>query len=146
MKQSKLTITPSQALQLQALGIDAPAVLYHFTDQDLLTTPAPIWEIMTQEYVLTFKNMAAPHTMVPAWTKEEVDVMIGPKFTKPDLYEPGMVGRATNPYRFPVFFPDKLVDFESGAQASAEFLIFLLKMNKINPIHAVDRYKRVYKP
>lgn len=84
--------------------------------------------------------------MVPAWTKAELDAMIGPNYAKPDLWEE-MKQRekaATDPNTYPVFFLQGCSVFENGAQASAHGLIWLLQNDYINPADANDRYRAIF--
>ena len=48
----------------------------------------------------------------PAWTKEELDAMIGPEFPKPDLWKPDKVGKEQDPESYPVYYPDKMKIFK----------------------------------
>lgn len=81
------------------------------------------------------------------WTKAELDAMIGPKFQKPDLWNPQRLADqspTSNPFYYPVFFPKVCMEFQNGAQASAAGLIFLLKEQIITADEANGRYSEIF--
>lgn len=129
MEISKLVITPAQSRQLLWLGINAPAFLCHYKDG---ANP--------EHWVTAIVDTQAAYETLPAWTKEEIDAMIGPEFSKPDLWKPDEVTKSTDPESYPVYFPNKMKVYKYGAQASADALIFLLQNKHIHANDANSRY------
>lgn len=132
-----LTCTPKQAATLLDLGIFPACFLWH-----ILTGPA---DALTWKVQQLLKPKIGPET-VPAWTKAELDVLIGPKFAKPDLWEEEKQREkaATDPFTYPVFFLHGCEIFENGAQASARALIWLLQNEFIHPADANNRYRKTF--
>lgn len=132
---SKITGSVENCRGLVSLGIVPIAIIWHLRAGDAWLTS----ELRTQtEYDF--------ETAVPAWTKAELDIMIGPEFPKPDLWTKAdlIVNIAQEPERFPVFFPNKLLTFQNGAQASAEVLYFLIKKNMVDVNDANERYRKIF--
>lgn len=133
MKLERITASVRLCKEIVAAGIDLPAALWHYKNG------------VNPEHWYTDKAGNVAYESVPAWTKEELDVMIGNDFAKPDLSQDMFAGRAHDPRKYHVFLPDKMLIVEKGADASAEFLLYLLKMNKLNPVDVVKRFKEIYK-
>jgi len=146
----QLTASREICNELVEMGVEEIAFLWHnreAIDADTLgdwqvkplADPAPL-----------------PDTCIPAWTKEELDVMIGPNRDKPDLFTDRELGLAAaekedTPYKYkrhqyPIFMPDKLKVFTSGAEASAFVLKMLITSGKVTPEDCIKRYKNIFKP
>lgn len=136
-KISILTCLPAQSAKLVELGIQPRSIFWHH-----LTGPADAVEWKTQQLL---RPVLGPE-QVPAWTKAELDAMIGPKFAKPDLWDQAKQREqsAMDPNTYPVFFLHGCEIFENGAQASARGLIWLLQNEFINPADANDRYRAIF--
>jgi hypothetical protein len=132
MNISQLTASPAQAKILQNLGINVPAFLLHYKTQSL----PEVW-------VISFFRQNTEQTL-PAWTKEEIDAMIGPEFSKPDLWKPDKLGKEQDPESYPVYYPDKMRIFKKGAEASADALIFLLQNKHVRAYDANQRYTDLF--
>lgn len=132
-----LTCTPQQSAKLLELGINPFCFFWH-----RLTGPADSVKWVTQQL---FRSEPGPE-VVPAWTKHELDVLIGPKYAKPDLWNEAKQREksAMDPNTFPVFFLHGCEVFENGAQASARGLIWLLENEFINPAEANERYSAIF--
>lgn len=135
-----LTCTPSQSEQLVKLGIEPEAYFWH----ERIRLGYGIKEIADKWETAQWRT-PDPLRLLPAWTKEELDAMIGPERQKPDLYRPHLVTIHTNPNLYPVYFPNKLIEFNRGAQASAEALIYLLQKEVVIAADANTRYSGVFK-
>lgn len=140
MQIEQLTATPAQCRRLIEMGITAPAaVFWHHLEEDTTQpnnedgTPAMKWT--TAMYL----QPKISDTMVPAWTKEELDLMIGPEWPKPDIWDPKDATGATDPLTYPIAYPDKMMVFKTGSQASADALLTLIAKDKVNPKEASDR-------
>lgn len=140
MQIEQLTATAEQCRQLIQAGITAPsAVFWHHLEEDPTQpnnedgTPATKWT------TAIYLQPKITDTMVPAWTKEELDLMIGPDWPKPDIWETKDVTGSTDPLTYPVHYPDKMWIFKTGSQASADVLLTLIRKDKVNPREASDR-------
>jgi hypothetical protein len=133
-KLSKLTCTPEESHRLVQLGILQYAFLWHERG------PEGEWDT---------RQMAAPLVgtdfVFPAWTKAELDVMIGPRFAKPDLWTQELRPKsATHPHTYPIRLPDRELVFRIGARASATALIYMLTESFLSPDDCNQRYKDVF--
>jgi hypothetical protein len=134
MNLAKLTANPGQCKTLQTLGINVPSLLCHFA-----TGAGPDgWVVAPVFSIESFFETR------PAWTKEELDAMIGPEFSKPDLWKPDKVGKEQDPESYPVYYPDKMRIFKKGAEASADALIFLLQNKHVRAYDANTRYAALF--
>jgi hypothetical protein len=83
--------------------------------------------------------------MVPAWTKEELDEMIGPLARKPEMMNhddnAGTENGWANPF-WNVDFPDKSKTYKRGAEASAALLLWLIKERGADVKKINERYTR----
>lgn len=130
--------------KLIELGITPVAFFWHLREHDEVKGES--WDcclLNSPEYV--------PGVKIPAWTKGELDVMIGSEFMKPDLYSDEEVKELSRAKefdrdKFPVFMPDVLYETTNGASASARMLIFLLEKNHIDKNKCNERYKKFFKP
>lgn len=134
----KLTCSPTQAAKLVELGIFPRAILWQRLDGKNAETLK--WSV--QQLI---KPILSPEC-VPAWTKAEIDVMIGPRYAKADQWPDEKIREksATDPSQYPVFFLDRVEIFDNGAQASASGLIYLLQNEFITPDEASERYRAVF--
>jgi hypothetical protein len=158
----RLICTPQQSLDLRSLGVITQPVLYWHTLEEVASSVDPVWRPGAMPFA-TVED--ADDDMIPAYTKAELDVMIGPGFPKPDLWtdkeflnseknipvsedteQEYARKRATNRFTFPVFYPDRMKVYKVGAQASAEVLAFLVRNNHIKPADAIARHKKVFLP
>lgn len=140
MQIEQLTATAEQCRRLIDAGITAPsAVFWHCLEEDTIqpndTTGEPVKRWTTAMYL----KPKISDTMVPAWTKEELDLMIGPDWLKPDIWDTKDVTGATDPLTYPIAYPDRMVVFKTGSQASADVLLTLIAKDKVNPKEASDR-------
>lgn len=135
MKQlNKLVVSVESAKKLQILGIECAPFLY--------------WEL------ITFENGAQgwevghygepDDTLTPAWTKTEIDYMIGPGMEKPDLLHPQRYGKYSDPDTYPIYFPTKSVEFSNGAEASVTALIFLIENEVLDVATINKRYEKFF--
>jgi hypothetical protein len=128
----QLTANPGQAKILQSLGVSVPSFLLHFkVGNEWLTMETPT-------------ESMDPDGTLPAWTKEELDAMIGPEFPKPDLWRPDKLGKEQDPESYPVYYADKMRIFKRGAEASADALIFLLQNKHVRAYDANQRYTDLF--
>lgn len=131
----KLTAPVQNCVGLVSVGINPIAYIWHLRAGD-------VW--LTSE--LRTSTVYNPQLAVPAWTKAELDVMIGSEYPKPDLWKEWELSQAIaqDPNRYPIYFPDKLLTFQNGAQASAEVLYFLISKNMVDVTDANERYKNIF--
>lgn len=110
------------------LGIDADAFFHWENDVD----------------VSQFMNPAGNPNLVPAWTKAELDYMIGPALPKPDLLHPDKYSKYSKPDSWPLYFPGKMVEFSNGADAAACALVYLIEQEILDVETINSRYKQFY--
>ena len=70
--------------------------------------------------------------------------MIGPEYSKPDLWKPEKLGREQDPESYPVYYPDKMRIYKKGAEASADALIFLIQNEHVRANDANQRYTDLF--
>lgn len=132
---------------LIALGIEPVAGCFWFTP--ILT------ENDKQEWVIEYieDGVYNEHACLPAWTKEELEVMIGGEYMKPDLQHWEGMGqmemiRYIHEEKVPDYFiyhlPSKLIKQQKGSNACAILLQFLLENKTINIADCNIRYKTIY--
>lgn len=130
-----LTCTPKQSEDLVELGIDCTAFMWHEWQKDATNG---LWE------VAIFKTPVRSASLLPAYTKQELDAMIGNDFDKPDMYRSDQITKATIETMYPVMFPTKMQEYKNGAQASAAVLIYLLTAKALNPVKVNERYLKMF--
>lgn len=145
MNLQQLTCTPQQSKELLVLGIDTKAFFWHRLTESANPPGHPLHQPAKWE-VAQFKSPAVSDKMLPAWTKEELDLMIGNNWPKPDIYPARMVSKCTDPLSYPVTFPQVMKEYKRGAEASAAVLIYLLEKEEIDPVKAVENYNKVFQP
>lgn len=112
----------SLSIELMQLGVFPVSVMWYFRkSQD-------------QEYMLLcgrhFKYLA--DSCIPAWSKEELDFMVGNKYKKPDLPEISAISKTQDTDLWVVYFPTVMKQYRKGSNASAEGLIYLLENEMID--------------
>jgi hypothetical protein len=134
----KIVCSPVQAGKLVDLGIFPRSILWQRLEGHNGETFS--WKVQT-----LIKPILSPEC-VPAWTKAEIDAMIGPRFAKADLWPDEKIREksATDPNQYPVFFLDRVEVFDNGAQASAAGLIWLIQNEFIRPDQANERYRAIF--
>jgi len=150
----QLTANPDKCDELVALGIIPKAIIWWLReiDQEAIDKAAkagkPLdYTPMHWDACLLEDPMHISGSCIPAWTKAELDVMIGPELPKPDLYTAEKLGnsRVQDAETYPIFFPTKLEVYTNGAQASAVALKWLIE-NKIIDVDGCNhRYFKVFK-
>lgn len=140
----QLTANREFAKKLIELGITPKAFFWHLREYD--EAKGESWDcciLNSPEYVAGVK--------IPAWTKAEIDVMLGPDFLKPDLYDDDEVkavsgARPFDRDKYPVFMPTNLYETKNGADASAKALIFFIENGNVDPNKCNERYKKLFNP
>lgn len=112
---SLLVCTAAQAQQLITLGILPIAVFCY-------ESTGGVWDF-AGEYV-----GQAP--VLPAWTFQELCVIIGGDFQKPDIYSKRDWTHGANMLNAIVYLPKKRIEFPNTAQAAAALAIHLLTTRK----------------
>lgn len=90
----------------------------------------------------------------PVWTMEELSVLIGNEFQKPEIqitheWQPKkhLKGKAVakiQSLRWRVYLPDRSLDFDKGAEAYAVFLMEALIGKHIDAKDCNERYKKAF--
>lgn len=122
-------ITASRELceKLVEEGLRPNAFFWHYQDGET-------WKIAQFKTPDTFN-------MVPAWTKQELDFMIGNDLPKPDLFDREKASKQDLD-QYPLFTPTKQYTFKNGADASAQALLLLISLQMIDPIKASERHDK----
>ncbi len=124
---SLLVCTSDQSMALIALGIlPASAFCYEWVSGDpesLKGNYTGDWEF-GGEYVGQDKA-------IPAFTMEELHVLIGGDYAKPDMYGKREWVEKVNMMQWKLYLPSKGKDYTNGAQASAALLEYLLNKKEI---------------
>lgn len=145
---AQITASKDICQTLVKLGITPRAFFWHLKEGDKWD----VWEL--EEPVYTEGES------VPAWTKEELDIMLGGDHGVPILpetrYTKVEVKDEKTVYRYQYIFYDikKMYAWERvgktfinpGAQASATILQMALGDNWFTPEEANDRYNQFFKP
>lgn len=131
----KLVITRQLADKLCFLGLHNNAVFHHFTEED---------EDGKEKHEIG--RLAEPKDELPAWTFEEVRVMIGHHFVAPDYPEPKPRMIEGDQFKYCVNLPHTQYTMVSGAEACGKLLEYLLLEGMVTPEKANERYDEVFKP
>lgn len=105
-------------------------------------------------YEFAGEYIGAP-ACIPAWTMEEISVMLGSEFNKPDMMGKEeyqlRVGKKDNEHernvrmmQFIIYFPEVKKEYQNGARAYADFLIYALKNNHVKAKECNDRLNYFY--
>lgn len=153
MSFEQITANPKVCQELVDLGIKPRAFLWHISDlHPTKLTPSGdkmlVWETFELE-----NPKFIPGGVVPAWTMEELNVMIGGDDPKPDLApESDVIVRTDTAtkttyfdYTFGIFELSTVRIWKRGSQASAEILADLLKRGIIKPEKVNSRYDFFFK-
>lgn len=145
----QLVASRSQCEKLVAQGISPVSFFWHVAEDDHTQPNDDEGNPVLMHSVCMLLNpvyQAGIYGTIPAWTKHELEVLMGSEYVKPDLYTANMVTKKTNPNSFPVYFPNKMQEFKNGAEASAEALIFLLQKKLVSVDGANARYAAIFNP
>lgn len=119
--------------KLVDLGIEKQAVFFWRTDPDF-----------GKDYLLI--NTLPNENDIPAWTYEEIRIMLGNHVNGADLPEPRPRAMEGEEITFYINFPDVQKSYKQGAQANAEILEFLLNKKQLKPEDANRRYRESFNP
>lgn len=138
----QLTASRNTCQKLFTLGILPSAFLWWLPEEN--SKP----EEPTFEVCPVLNPLPNPECL-PAWTKAELDAMIGPAFSpKPDLFTKEQLGgyKLAKPESYPVYFVEKMQVFENGAEASGAALVYLMEGGHITAASANYRLQKVFRP
>lgn len=126
----KLTAPRNLCLDLVQLRVKPNAHFWHYFDGEG-------WDV-----VMLKNPVFDPEKIIPAWTKEELDFMVGNEWPKPDL-----MGTYRQPEGFEldvycIYFPDKMLQYKTGSEASADGLKWLLVNGKLDVKKLNDRFEK----
>lgn len=140
----QLTATPQTCERLVNLGINPVAIIWHLFEEDEKAPEQPgKWDTC-----LLNEPVYVPEFKIPAWTKAEIDAMIGNDFPKPDFFTKEQFGQSEtlDPLHYPLVFPETMKIYTNGAEASAIALTWLIEKKHITAEAANERYSKVFKP
>lgn len=151
MKQ--IVANPETCQEIVDQGITPTAFLWHVRSVDVkkVTSGNPdgyyyeVFEIEEPNYI--------KGVVIPAWTMEELNVMIGGDFAKPDLMPMDKTPvlndkKEKQPYfdyKFGIFQLSGAKTWPRGSQASALILSDLLKRSELKPKIVNQRYSYFFK-
>lgn len=128
-----LVCSVEQTQQLMGLGILPVACMcYEWLGDTMEVRPANGAYEFSGEYV-------GQEAAIPAWTYEELLVLIGPDYWKPDLFGKNEWTDNINMMQFALVLPTVRKDYKNGAQAMAELLAYLLLKKEITAKSANER-------
>lgn len=141
---SKITASREICNKLVEQGIYEEAILWHsrtIREGKELTD----WSVMP----LT-DPIPHPECCIPAWTKDELDVMIGPNFSKPQIsldrfMGEGELARKMDRLIFSIYTAKSQLIFLNGAEASARALLELIEGGLMGPETCMERYFKFFK-
>lgn len=81
---------------------------------------------------------------IPAWTYEELCVMIGGELAKPDMLGIKDFTPLGNLLQFRFYLLEKCFDYTSGAKAAAHMLIYMLENKIVTAGEVNERYLKFY--
>jgi hypothetical protein len=140
---SKLTASWESCQKLVTVGIEPRAFFWHTRDEHEQSTPEKprfVWDVWEFEGVVNYKY----GQIVPAWTMEELEVMMGPYMPKPVMPTKDLRDTYTNPYEWIYFDSLHLYNWTKGSQAAADMLLEGLKQNLVTVAQANERYTNFY--
>ncbi len=134
----KLVVSQKLSQELVELGIHRHSALNWYDTSEDRISPDPIWEV---------GNLTNPsENSWPAWTMEELRIMVGNKFISPDLPEPRPRPNDGEETTFFLYTAQKMYEFKSGAEATGTMLKMLLKHKYLTAEEANKRYIDKFKP
>jgi hypothetical protein len=130
-----ILLSPEKTMTLLTMGIESSSIFHYHKYQDLS------WYPEMGPAVVAVSDM-------PAWTFEEIRIMIGPSLTPgyvdiPFNYHPNRKGLEI---RFCVNTPSALKPFNSGVEALGEALIKLIDAGVVDVEEANKRYDKIFRP
>lgn len=149
----QLTASRNYCDGLFLLGISPVSFLWWVESEETQNERKVIEEGLTPKHI-TYEvapviNPSPGPMCLPAWTKTEIDVMIGPDFSpKPDLFTQQQIGNSKmlKPESYPVYTMQKMQVFENGADASAFALIYLIEGGLLKASECNNRYSKLFRP
>lgn len=131
----KLICSVEIAKKLVTAGIQ-PISAFHYADVTDYFTDG---DEASPKYTLDMID-EPDEASVPAWTMEELRIMVGNKFLGGNLPEPRpkpMKGEETTFY---VYYLETCKHYESGAEANADLLLYLLEKKLVTAEEVNKRY------
>lgn len=155
MSLKQITAAPEVCQQLVDLGITPKAFFWHLLEphpefeEDENGAIKMVWDTFQLDGPEYERNI-----VVPAWTMEELNVMLGGDYEKPDLAPQQYVQVKSEPvnkrtyfeYKFGIFDLKGAKIWRSGAQGSAELLADALKRSQLKIDIVNERYSYFFKP
>jgi|SRR5699024_7109125 len=86
------------------------------------------------------ESITTEETMTPAWTMEELRIMIGNKFLCPDLPVPRPRPNDGEEITFYLYTAQRGYEFSKGSDAAGEMLRMLIEERSVKPEDANKRY------
>lgn len=138
----RMVVSPDFAVQLVAAGI-VPVATFYYRPDKTMQPGSQVWELST---VRPEGGMADGLLILPAWTKEELDVMLAsnPNVAVPKLIDVSFFSKAD-----PTFHTwagaSRRIDMPKGADCSARVLLLGIQEGGIKVKAANKKYFDTYK-
>lgn len=128
----KIVCSRETAQKLVTLGVSQAAVFHWFESE----SPA---------YSVGIVINPKPYDL-PAWTYEELRIMIGNKYEGAELPVPRPNAMPGEAQRFYNYYPDRCTNHEIGAEGNAQYLLWLLEVKMVSAADVNHNYKQKYNP
>lgn len=141
----KILLSPEKTMTLLTMGIE-PNYIFLYV-QKINEDGSMSWIVDGPRLPAEDDNNPDP-VIMPAWTFEEIRIMIGPSLTPgyvdvPFNFHPNTKGQEI---RFCVNTPSALKPFNSGVEALGEALIKLIDAEVVDVAEANKRYDKIFRP
>lgn len=135
---SRIVCSRDFSLKLIEAGIYPWAHLWHYKTNISMEDS---WNVVPKLEGYDF----TPGIFIPAWTKEELDVMLGPDVRLPQLPQKVYVNSLQDPNAHSWFGASMRIDYEKGADCSAAVVLRGLEEKAFTPEEVNKRYSEVFK-
>lgn len=139
----KIVCSREVSAKLVALGITQAAV-FHWTD--VLKEDIEFFESTEEKWEPGLVFGVEERKALPAWTYEELRIMIGIHYPGADLPMPRPNPMPGEQQRFYIYLLHEAKNWESGAEANANYLLYLLESKLLAPADANNNYLTKFKP
>lgn len=144
IKMKTLVISQPLAQRLVALGLHRAAAFHWCNDIDFDADPdkmVKVWDISNEDVEAYEEG-----DCLPAWTLEELRIMIGWHFNGSDLRDHRPKPMPREEFQFVNYYSTSMKSYENGAEANGEWLEYLINKGSLKVEEINERYKEKFKP
>lgn len=145
IKIKQLVISQPLAERLVALGLHRAAAFHWCNDID--------FDIDTEKEAVKKWELGSENVedypeedCLPAWTLEELRIMIGWHYNGSDLRDHRPEPMPREEFQFVNYYSTSMKSYESGAEANGEWLEYLINKGDLKVEEINQRYKEKFKP